>query len=69
MSDLRDYEDWHRAYDDPNSDLSWRLLRVQEYIRQALDDHRGSVQALSACSGDGRDILGVLSERDDADRV
>jgi hypothetical protein len=34
-----------------------------------LDDHCGSVQALSACSGDGRDILGVLFERNDADRV
>src|ERR1035437_761009 len=49
--------------------ISRQPLRVQEYIRQALDDHRGSMQALSACSGDGRDILGVLSERDDADRV
>ena len=26
---LRDYDDWHRHYDDPDSSLSWRLRRVQ----------------------------------------
>lgn len=23
MTGLRDYEEWHKAYDDPNSGLSW----------------------------------------------
>jgi hypothetical protein len=66
---LRDYEQWHRAYDDPASSLSWRLGTVQGYIRRALDEHTGPVRILSACAGDGRDVLEVLSQRPDAARV
>ena len=25
---MRDYEQWHRRYDDPTSDLAWRLRAV-----------------------------------------
>lgn len=42
---------------------------VQASIRQALDDHPGAIRALSLCAGDGRDILGVLHDRADAQRV
>ena len=66
---MRDYQSWHRAYDDPDSGLSWRLRVVQGYLRQALDRHPGPIRLLSVCSGDGRDVIGVLAGRDDADRV
>ncbi len=69
MSELRDYEQWHQAYDDPNSGLSWRLSVVQEYLRQALDRDSGPVRILSLCSGDARDVLEVLAERTDKDRA
>jgi hypothetical protein len=69
MSGQRNYREWHRAYDDPDSGLSWRLRTVQGYLRDALDRHRGPIRVLSACSGDGRDIIGVLSKGPDADRV
>jgi hypothetical protein len=69
VNGLRDYEQWHAAYDDPDSGLSWRLRTAQQYLRQALDRYPGPIRALSVCSGDGRDLLGVLSERQDADRV
>lgn len=69
MGQLRDYEEWHRRYDDPGSDLSWRLRIVQGHIAQALDRHAGLVRVLSCCSGDGRDLLEVLAQRLDADRV
>jgi hypothetical protein len=69
VSTQRDYRKWHQIYDDPESGLSWRLRVVQGYIRQALDRQPGPLRVLSICSGDGRDILGVLSEREDADRV
>ncbi|MGI8713124.1 MAG: SAM-dependent methyltransferase [Solirubrobacteraceae bacterium] len=69
MADLRDYEQWHRAYNDPSSSLSWRLRTVQRFIEQALDRHLGPVRVLSACAGDGRDLLEVLARRDDASRV
>jgi hypothetical protein len=69
MSDLRDYEEWHKAYDDPSSGLSWRLRTVQRLIGNALDGHPGPIRILSACSGDGRDLLDVLKGRTDSDRV
>ena len=66
---MRDYELWHRQYDDPASDLSWRLRTVQGYIRDALDRHPGPIRILSSCSGDGRDVLEVLAQRTDSERV
>lgn len=66
---MRDYQEWHREYDDPGSTLSWRLSRVQAYLAEALDATRGPVRVLSVCAGDGRDILGVLEQRPDAERV
>ena len=69
MAELRDYDAWHRQYDDPDSGLSWRLRMVQTWIRRALDERAGPFRIVSVCAGDGRDLLGVLAERDDADRV
>ena len=69
MSQLRDYDAWHRQYDDPGSGLSWRLRQVQTWIGDAFDATPGSCRVLSLCSGDGRDIVGVLSDRPDAERV
>jgi predicted RNA methylase len=66
---MRDYLKWHEAYDDPSSDLSWRLREVQAHIRAVLDEVEGPVGVLSLCAGDGRDVLQVLAERDDASRV
>lgn len=68
-SGRRDYLAWHRAYDDPASGLSRRLAVVQDHIRTALDASAGPFRAVSACSGDGRDLLDVLAGRGDAGRV
>jgi hypothetical protein len=69
VSETRDYQDWHRRYDDPGSGLSWRLERVRHHVDDALDQHAGPTSVLSVCSGDGRDVLGVLAGRSDAKRV
>jgi len=69
MSGTRDYQNWHRRYDDPGSSLSWRLQRVRQHIDDALDRHPGETRVLSLCSGDGRDLLRLLAKRMDADRV
>ncbi len=69
MTELRDYDQWHRQYDDPASDLSWRLRRVQAELGAALDRTSGPVRILSACAGDGRDVVEVLRDRADAHRV
>ena len=67
---MRDYVSWHDAYDDPASGLSWRLSRVRHHIAAALDRTAGRpVTAVSLCAGDGRDLIGVLSLREDASRV
>ena len=69
VNGTRDYQDWHRRYDDPRSGLSWRLRRVRRHLHGALDERAGDRRVLSVCAGDGRDVLGVLAERADADRV
>jgi hypothetical protein len=69
LMDMRDYLKWHEGYDDPGSDLSWRLRQVQAYIRSALDEMHGEGTVLSLCAGDGRDVLQVLAERDDSLRI
>lgn len=69
MTDLRDYDRWHDRYDDPDSDLSWRLNRVQRQIAQFLDRREGPVRILSVCSGDGRDLFQVLAGRADTGRI
>jgi hypothetical protein len=66
--DLRDYVGWHAAYDDPGSSLSVRLRHVQRAIVEWLDRTSGPVRVLSACAGQGQDILGALEERSRRDR-
>ena len=66
---MRDYLAWHELYDDPGSSLPRRLALVREVLRAELDARPGRVRVVSVCAGDGRDILGVLAEREDAARV
>lgn len=67
---LRDYVAWHTAYDDPSSALSARLREVRSQIGGVLDRSApGSVQVVSVCAGEGRDILGALADRNDRERV
>jgi hypothetical protein len=70
MESTEDWTAWHAAYDDPGSLLSERLGVVQRYIGEWLDTTQpASVTVMSSCAGDGRDLLQVLADRDDADRV
>ncbi len=59
----RDWQAWHREYDQPGSRLDRRLGAVQGCIREALDRMPpGPIRAISACAGEGRDLLGVLAD-------
>ena len=69
VSGVRDYLAWHEQYDDPDSSLPRRLALVRELLRGEFDARPGPVRVVSLCAGDGRDILGVLAEREDAARV
>ena len=61
----RDYLEWHRPYDDPDSRLSHRLRAVQAQLAAALDHHGDGARILSLCAGQGRDVIPVLAERAD----
>lgn len=56
MAELRDYQQWHLAHDDPTPGLSWRLAKVQGYLRQAISDPAGEVGLISLCAGHRRDV-------------
>ena len=65
-----DWSEWHEAYARPGSGLGDRLAAVRAQIERHLDSTAPEpVRVVSACAGDGRDLLGVLAARPDADRV
>ncbi|MGN6574488.1 MAG: class I SAM-dependent methyltransferase [Nocardioides sp.] len=64
-----DWGAWHRAYDDPGSDLSRRRRSVQAALRDWVSrSPDGPLRIVSACAGDGRDLLEVLAEQPDPER-
>ena len=64
------WQEWHEAYADESSPLSRRLRLVQDHVRQWLDERpEADLTVVSACAGQGHDLLGVLGGRDDAHRV
>ncbi len=61
---------WHGGYLDPRSSISRRLRVIQAEIDTWLDlTSPRPVTVLSVCAGDARDLLGVLADRHDAERV
>jgi hypothetical protein len=63
MDGMKNWVEWHRAYDDPSSELSARLGSVRAHLGRALDDApAGRVRLVSLCAGQGRDVLGVLPQ-------
>jgi hypothetical protein len=65
-----DWLEWHQDYDDESSELSGRLRSVQRAIRSHLDAHPdGPIRVISACAGQGRDLIEVLATHPARDRV
>ena len=65
-----DWLSWHEPYLEYVSPLSRRLRLVQRHIQAWLDNHpREELTAISACAGQGNDLLGVLASRPDASRL
>lgn len=63
-SERRDWLEWHKPYDNPNSSLAQRLRQVQQDLSAALDARQTSAAPLrlvSMCAGQGRDVLPVLT--------
>jgi hypothetical protein len=64
-----DWSQWHDAYDRAGSGLGDRLAAVRAAIGRCVDDAAPApVRIISACAGDGRDVLGVLAQRSDGGR-
>jgi hypothetical protein len=65
-----DWYEWHRPYADEHSSLSYRLRLVQQHVAAWLDRRPdASLTVVSACAGQGHDLLDVLAGRPDAGRV
>ncbi len=61
IEERRDWVEWHRSYDDPESRLSRRLRVVQRRLREAIDARVGPLQIVAMCAGEGRDVIPVLA--------
>src|SRR5215211_333106 len=58
-----DWHAWHQRYDQPDGSLGRRLAVVRRLLNTALDAApAGPVTLISACAGQGRDVLGALPE-------
>lgn len=65
-----DWSQWHEAYNRSGSGLNSRLVAVRHAIDRHLDASAPQpVRVVSACAGDGRDLVEVLAGRADAYRV
>ncbi|MGZ4586639.1 MAG: SAM-dependent methyltransferase [Mycobacteriaceae bacterium] len=63
-----DWSAWHDAYARPGSGLGDRLDVVRSQIERRLDaTSPDAVRVVSACAGDGRDLLGLLAGRAEAE--
>ena len=62
MSKGKDWEKWHTLYNDSDSGLAKRLRLVQESISNCLPNTiEDGFQIIDICSGDGRDLLDLLT--------
>ncbi len=66
---MTDWVAWHAEYEDPHSRLSQRVAEVRRQLAAALDrGPAGQIRIISACAGEGRDVIPVASthsRRDD----
>jgi hypothetical protein len=58
-----DWWEWHQEYDAAGSPLQLRTEVVHRHIRAVLDSHRAGTtfRVVSACAGQGRELLPVLA--------
>ncbi|WFE51707.1 class I SAM-dependent methyltransferase family protein [Micromonospora sp. WMMD1155] len=64
------WQAWHEPYADETSPLSRRLRLVQQHIASWLEQRSDErLTVVSVCAGQGRDLIGVLASRSDAQRV
>lgn len=66
---MTDWVKWHAEYEDPDSRLSERLREVQRQLTAMIDRAPdGPIRIISACAGQGRDVIPVVTHharRDD----
>jgi hypothetical protein len=57
----RDWVAWHEPYEVAGTALAGRLAIVQRLIAEAIESRPGPIRVISACAGQGRDLLGALA--------
>ena len=66
----QDWVEWHAPYDDAGAALARRLRCVQGLVSGWFDRReRHQTRVVSACAGQGRDLLEVMAARDDVHDV
>ncbi len=67
---IGDWNDWHRAYEDPESELVGRKLAVQHHVAAVVDEAPpGAVTVVSICGGQGHELIGALGNHPRRDEV
>jgi hypothetical protein len=67
---VTDWVAWHAEYDDPDSRLSRRVAEVRQQLTAAIDRApAGRVRIISACAGEGRDVIPVVASHPRRDEI
>ena len=58
---ITDWHEWHREYDNPQSELAARMRTVQRHVAEVVAQCApGPVTVVSICGGEGRELIGAL---------
>ena len=58
---LEDWNDWHNAYADENSELIGRMMGVRGHVAAVVAEAPpGPVTIVSICSGQAREVIGTM---------
>lgn len=59
------WQHWHEQYAEPDNPLNQRLSIVRRHVERWMDQaaDRTTRRIVSACAGDGRDVLAILAQR------
>jgi SAM-dependent methyltransferase len=67
---IPDWTTWHSGYDEPGSGLSRRLALITERIEDVFRARAGTrTRVVSACAGEGRDVIGAAARAPDPDAI
>ena len=70
LEKIDSWNEWHRAYEDQDSELYQRMLACRRQVVAAVDEcPPGAVTVVSICGGQGLELIGALEEHPRRDDV